>query len=129
MTAADILHADDLHGPDVALRRALLDHVPLQRGPFPFRLLALGYGVGLLAAVVMVTAGFGVLAAAAIGWLGGVAATIGAPFAEAAVSRRLDRVKAAARDDARRRAVMGAWRPEAAEAGIRSYAAEMRTAR
>lgn len=129
MTTADILHADHIDAPDMALRRALQDEAPLHRGPFPFRLLALGYGFGLLLAVAMVGIGFGPLAAAAIGWVGGVAAMTGAPLAGAALGAFLDRVQRRARDDARRRATLEAWRPETAAAGMDSFAAEMRALR
>ncbi|MGG7566602.1 hypothetical protein ACQ5SO_10635 [Rhodovulum sp. DZ06] len=91
----------DLHAAlDAA---AAADTGAAARGPFPFRLLALGYVAGLALAVGMVGAGFGALSAAAIGWFGGVAAMIGIPLVEGGVQRFLARVKAGARDEARRR--------------------------
>jgi hypothetical protein len=78
-------------------------------GGFPFRLLALSYGLGLMLSIGMVAAGFGALAAALAGWAAGVAVTTALPFASAALDRFLGDVKYAARREARRRATLEAW--------------------
>ncbi len=83
------------------------------RGGFPFRLLALGYGIGLVMAIAMVGSGFGVLTAAISAWIGGVAMMTVSPFIVVFLDDFFARVKERARTDAHRRATLEAWNRDA----------------
>lgn len=84
------------------------------RGGFPFRLLALSYGIGLVMAIAMVGAGYGVLTAVIASWLGGVAAMTVAPFIMVALDDVMAEAKARAAAAAHRRATLDAWQQDAA---------------
>lgn len=83
------------------------------RGGFPFRLLAVSYGVGLVLAISIVGAGFGVLTAVITAWLGGVAAMTIVPFVVVMLDDALLRAKERARRVAHRRATLAAWTRDA----------------
>lgn len=101
-TSADLRLAFDAGGDDGG------------RGGFPFRMLALSYGLGLVLAISMVGAGFGVLTAAIAAWLGGVAAMTVTPFIMVFLDDFMADVKARARTEAHRRATLEAWNRDSA---------------
>lgn len=80
-----------------------------ERGGFPFRLLALGYGAGAALALGLGAAGWSWLAAAALGWFAGVAMVVAVPFLGMMVEDRLEHAKTRAREKAHRDATIEAW--------------------
>lgn len=114
--AAACVHAADPSHEVAALAResepvmALDDDFDAaERGGFPFRLIALGYGVGLALSVVLAASGWSYIGAAAAGWFAGVAAIVVVPFARVALDGFLSDVKSRARDKAHREASIEAW--------------------
>lgn len=105
---AEIFAVDD--APRLALGAGHDDGGP---GGFPFRLLAISYGLGLVLAISIVGAGFGVMTALIAAWPGGVAAVTVTPFVVTALEDVLHRAKARARSEAHRRATLAAWARDA----------------
>jgi hypothetical protein len=92
------------------------------RGGFPFRLLGISYGVGLVLAIAMVGGGFGVLTAVVSAWLGAVAAITITPFIIVLLDEFLGRVKQRAHDETHRRATLEAWGHDSAQEDAEAHA-------